>query len=427
MQFNTFVSSISELEQCVSAPSLQEVLLEPLLLARQGQLCDREVFVLAQETVKRGLRPVLVWDALMPEREMALVCEHLNQWELSCFGAIRVCDPGAAQWLTLHAPEIPLQLIVETGNHNLASLRGWCEIFANSLERLVLSIELPEATLMEYCRQLPVACEILGVGPILLFYSPRSLLAKHSRTPHPTPRTPSPLHLEATATAEETRNRPFPILETPHGTFMFLDKDQFILDKLDALCAAGLHTVRLDLRHLHRSEPDAGNVAQICRQALAAPVLLRASWPKPTCAPFFNANRTTALFPRLKSKLTAYRDEACLAEIVTGENRKYVVFHTLRSFAMSQVRSMVLPTGEQMEIPQGIQFRNLSGQVMESCEAEQLLLTDWIKKAMPGSLLLGDRRQKAGGRGQKVEDRGTGNREWGMGNREQEMGNGETG
>ena len=60
MQFNTFVSSIQDIERCVNAPNLQEVLLEPVLLARLGKLSENRVHSLASVAVERGLRPVLV-------------------------------------------------------------------------------------------------------------------------------------------------------------------------------------------------------------------------------------------------------------------------------------------------------------------------------------------------------------------------------
>lgn len=389
MQFNTFVSSIADLERCANAANLHEVLLEPALLARQGKLSEENVHLLAAEARNRGLRPVLVWDILMPERVMEIVSDRLVQnWNLNCFDAIRVCDPGAAYWLLIHFPKIPLQLIVETGNHNLESLLGWCEIFSGSLERLVLSIELPEEKLVEYCQTLPVACELLGVGQILLFYSPRSLLAEHLAEESFNPE--SLLYLEANVAFAENLNRHFPTLETAHGTLMFLDKDQFILDKLDALQAAGLHTVRLDLRHLEHEGDVAVNIDKICDQILENPAYLRVKWSRETRAPFFKANRTTALFPRMKSKVTDYRNDACLAEVLAGEGGKYVVFYTMRPFEVSQIKSMMMPTGEEIKLPQEVTFRKLNGDRIIACESEQILVTDWIKKAVPGSLLLGD-------------------------------------
>lgn len=398
MQFNTFVSSRRDLERCVNAPHLEEVLLEPALLARQGKLGESDVQTLAAEATQRGLRPVLVWDILMPERVLSAVGDRLRQWELHRFAAIRVCDIGAAYWLKAHAPEMPLQLIVETGNHNLEALRGWCDILAGSLERLVLSIELPEKQLIEYCQTLPIACELLGVGQILLFYSPRSLLSTHISAPHEdaVEQTDDDIpYLETTVAFEETPQRPFPTVETAHGTFMFLDKDQFILDRLEGLKAAGLHTVRLDLRHLGRDRDVAIDIDRICQQILDDPIALRKNWVRETRAPFFNANRTTSLFDRLKSKLSDYSSPARLAEVVAAEKGKYTVFYSQQSFHASQIKSIALPTGEELSLPEDLALRNLENQPLEAIAPEQLIVTNWIKKAVSGSLVLGNAGQES--------------------------------
>ena len=385
MQFNTFVSSYQDIERCIQAPNLHEVLLEPVLLARQGRLSDDEVQELALRARHSGLRTVLVWDALMPERTMQQVSQNLAQWDLSLFDAVRVSDPGAAGWLQIHHPQKPLQLIVETGNHNLAALRGWCEIFSTTLERFILSIELTEEKLVEYCKVfLPVECELLGVGSILLFYSPRSLLAQHLTDQNES-------YLEATVAPEDMQHRQFPTVETQHGTFMFLDKDQFILHRLDALKTAGLHSVRLDLRHLSKSGNDsADNIDQICQQALTDPALLRKNWPRKTHAPFFKTNKTTVSFERIKPKMASYRDEHCLAEIVSAEKGKYLVFYTLRSFLSTQAKTILLPSGEYLDIPADFRLQHLNGELGDSFAAEQVLVTSWMKKAVAGSLLLAD-------------------------------------
>ncbi|MGL5083422.1 MAG: U32 family peptidase [Microcoleaceae cyanobacterium] len=395
MQFNTFAASLSDLEHCAQAPNLQEVLLEPVLLARQGRLSPEQTQSLALAATKRELKPVLVWDALMPERLMQPTCNQLKTWDLTHFQAIRVCDPGVAWWVKTHLPQIPIQLIVEAGNHNLAALQGWCDLFQGSLERLVLSIELTEQKLMEYCQTLPVGCEVLGVGQILLFYSPRSLLLNHLQAPHFDQSEPNQeRYLEATVASEESGNRPFPTVETHHGTLMFLDKDQFILDQLAPLKLSGLHSIRLDLRHLGQGYDVAMNIDQICQQILDNPVDLRKNWPRPTRSPFFKANRTTSIFPRIRSrgKLADYRQQdECLAEVLSGESGKYVVFQSLQAFAMEQAQSLMLPTGETVSIPADLIFKMLNHEAVTRCDRDQLLVTDWIKKAVPGSLLMAQR------------------------------------
>jgi putative protease len=267
-------------------------------------------------------------------------------------------------------------------------------MFSATLERLILSIELPEEKLAEYCRTLPVPCELLGAGAVLLFYSPRSLLADHLAANQDADDDESSAvrYLQASVSSEEARHRQFPTLETVHGTFMFLDKDQFILDRLEALENAGLHSVRLDLRHLSETDDNenhnAAGIDAIRRQALQDPAALRKNWPRETRAPFFKTNKTTASFSKMKSKVAGFRNEDCLAEMVAGENGRYIVFHSLRSFAAAAARTIILPSGERIDLQQDMVLRDLNGDLIETAQTDQLVICDWIKKAVPGALLM---------------------------------------
>ncbi|MEM7030628.1 MAG: U32 family peptidase [Chloroflexota bacterium] len=390
MKLNTFVSSIADIEQCVVCPQVGEVLIEPDLLARQGQLSYQDALSLADLARERGLRPVLVWDILMPEQVRAEICTQLSAWDLERFAAIRVCDIGAAWWIKTHQPNLPIQLMVETGNHNLSALAGWCDLFAPQLERLSLSIELPEEKLIQICQELPVPCELLAVGQILLFYSPRSLLATpFSATEEEDQFVDEAPFIQAFATADQASVKHFPTLETKHGTFMFLDKDQFILDRFEALAEAGLHTLRLDLRHISKEGQSASPLIDIVQAMQTDPTTLRKSWPRKTRAPFFKANKTTAQFSRMKSPLHMLRDDSCLAEVVAGKKKKYVVLQTLRAFSTDEIEQLVLPTGEIVPITDPRSYRNLSGDTVEIMDEGQLMLTDWIKGACSGALLQG--------------------------------------
>jgi putative protease len=382
MQFNTYVASLEALDQVAQTSAITEVLIEPARLARQGTLTDAAAQTLAIAARQINLRPVLVWDALMGQTQLGATLAALQNWDLSQFSAIRVCDLGVAQWLKQSHPDIPLHLIVEAGSHNLSALEGWCEFFAPQLDRLVLSVELPETKLIEYCQQLPVACEILGVGPILLFYSPRSLL-----TPHLSPTSASGIISASISTADLGARR-FPTQETPHGTFMFLDKDHFILDRLSALESAGLAWVRLDLRHLKQDGDDASKLGTIAQLAQCDPAQLRQQWPRPTQSPFFTANRTTAVFARIKSKTAHLRTQHCIAECIGTEKGAFSLFHTLRSADLTQVDRLILPTGKAIELPTDLEFHILSGIPIQTCGEDQLIYTPWLRQVCTGTLLM---------------------------------------
>lgn len=383
MKFSTYVSSQADLGRCAQSPLVTEVLLEPAALAREGNLSmsDAESLAVAAKAMK--LRPVLVWDILLPQRTLDALHSTLSSCHWAMFAAVRVQDVGAAQWLQEHLPHMPIQLDVQTGNHNLDALQTWCEVWSSSLERLILSIELPEEKIIRYCQELPVACEILGVGRILLFYSPRTLLASHV-----SPNTlPLSSHTHAVAVSEHTHYKPLPVVETQHGTFLYLDKDQCILDRMDALWQAGLDTMRLDLRHV--SNPGEATtllpwVLETCQQN---PSALRRSWPRPTRAPFFKTNNTTGQFSRMKSQHHAFRDDQTVAEILSTEKPRYLVVRVLSHASSLSIVRMMLPSGEQVDLEQPLQFQTLQGHPVEHLETQQILVAPWIKKSCPGALL----------------------------------------
>lgn len=378
MYLTTFVSSVSDIDNIAQTEEVTEVLLEPRELAFEGRISLEQVMELAAKARERNLAPVLVWDILMSEAITKDVFEIVSKIDLASFSAVRVRDIGAAQFLFENYPSVALQLSVEADNHNLDGLRGWCEYFGDRLKRLILSIELPEEKLIEYCQTLPVPCEVLGAGRIQLFYSPRALLSKHfeSKTDW----------IEVTGSAEDSGRRPFPILETIHGTMMFLDKDQFILDKLAGLEQAGCEAIRIDLKHLSSDGSSAEGILELCQQFRAKDPTIRKTWPRKTLAPFFKTNKTTARFSKLKSPLHVMRDESCLAQIVYGEKGKYVVFYTLRSFQVKQADAIVLSTGEQLEVEQ-LSFTSTDGELLSEVEANTIVVTPWIKKASNGALL----------------------------------------
>jgi putative protease len=90
----------------------------------------------------------------------------------------------------------------------------------------------------------------------------------------------------------------------------------------------------------------------------------------------------------MKSKVAGFRNEDCLAEMVAGENGRYIVFHSLRPFAAAAARMIILPSGERIDLQQDMVLRDLNGDLIETAQTDQLVICDWIKKAVPGALLM---------------------------------------
>lgn len=387
MQFCTFVSSEKDLNLCSKSKLLKEVLLEPALLSRLGTLSKDRIFSLASQAHKLNLRVVLVWDILMNESLIKDIIHELTSWDLSAFDSVRVVDIGAAQWLKIKYPHLKLQLNLEGHSHNKEALLTWSKIFASTLERIILSIQLPEHKLIEYCQSLSVQCEILGAGSILLLYTPRHLLREHLNVQENNTQTEI---IQAFAASEESNYRPFPMIENIHGTFMFLDKDQFILDKLEKLDKAGLFSTRIDLRHLSSEGHSANNIDIICQQYSLNTSTLREKWKRKTQQPFFKSNKTTVLFSKIRSKQRQHRDDTCLAEVLYSKNGHYVIFRALQSFEVSKITEILLPSRQKLDIPSYLKLRNLEGHNVDFIELDQIFTTDWFKHACSGTLLKTD-------------------------------------
>lgn len=382
MKFSTFVTSKEDILACAAAPSLDEVLIEPATLSREGRLSLETGVALAREACEHELSPVLVWDILMTQDEFKTKQALVESLDLSPFTAIRTQCPGAALWVKERYPEKHLHFIVENSNHNLPGLQRW----VNHLKpkRLVLSTQLPEEKLLACCAELQTECEILGAGKILLFYSKRHLLTPHFSDDEGA----TPEWMYADSASEESASRPFPTIENEHGTFMYLNKDHFILDSLEKLAAGGMHTVRIDLRDLQDGTHAARGIVELCQMTLENDKALENAWARPTSAPFFKRNKTDKQFARLKSQTRVFRDSNCVAEVVSAERGELLGLFTLRPFDTTHT-SFVFIAPDGREVPVTLEaFTGLSGEALNRCEPYRIVRCGWVKGITAGSLLV---------------------------------------
>ena len=380
MQFNTYISSSADIQRCANIEHLTEVLIEPASLAREGRLTLPEAKALAKEAQAAGLKTVLVWDILMTEEDFGHCTETLRALEPSQFSAIRVQCLGAAQHIKEFYPHCKLQLIAETANCNLRTLLLWCTTLATQLERIILSIQLPAEKISQYVQNLPVPCEILGIGRILLFYSRRNLLKKNFGDLGESWR-------EIIAASEDSHNRPFPVIDNQHGTFMYLDKDQFIVHKVTELGKGIPAFIRIDLRHLSEFPDSASAIQSVVAATLNEPEKLREEWPRPTIAPFFKSNLTTKQFKFLNSELRYSRDEHCLAEVVSTEREKHTVLRVVQPFELPGKFRAIDPSGTEITCEFNT-VKTLSGELVTKTEIDQLVLAPWLRKISTGSLVV---------------------------------------
>ena len=344
MEFNTYLESLSTLAQ-IQQTSIREVILEHKSLSRMGKQSTKSLISLLNAALSCGLSPVLQWDILSTEQTFGHCLTLLNRLPLAKFHAIRVQDLGAAEWIRQEHPELPLHLIVESGNHNIIGLQRWAEYFGPQLQRLVLSTELPKSTLIEYSKILTVPCEILTVGRILLFYTPRKLLSSQNISIN------TPDFLEKLLVPGDQPQRQFPTVENQHGTFMFHQRDLFLLDYLPELQNTSLSVLRLDLRHLDLSTNWLIKMTELLesfdKEKCTA---LKSVWPTKITHGFFRANRTDLAIERIKNPHLKDHGETLVGYVVEAIKDEHLIILARKTFLFAQTLQGITPEGRECEI-----------------------------------------------------------------------------
>lgn len=309
MKLVTYLNNEKDLELISNA----DILLAPNELSRKALIPLDKINSLAKTCQERTLRPILVWDILMTEANFQKALVALKEIDFKSLYAIRVQDPGALNYLVENYPEIKIQLILENGNHNLEAIKNWVSLSGPNLERIILSIELPKDILKIYINELSklnISSELMGLGPILLFYSPRSLLNPLLSEKKET--------VSALVSSAESPHKGFKVVENSHGTFMYNTKDHFILDEIKCLKEMGLNFLRV--------EADSNLLGPINSLIedfnLNVLELIKEKYPNKLMKGFFSVNKTDVLFPKLKNYRIARTDQNYLGEVVDVHKKK---------------------------------------------------------------------------------------------------------
>ncbi|MEC7417998.1 MAG: U32 family peptidase [SAR324 cluster bacterium] len=335
MKFCTYLRDPVQLE-CLANTSLREVIVEHSLLSQLGGLPTPELIALTKQLKQHGCSVFLQWDRLMTEPEFQECLRVLEALRSLPFDAIRVQDTGAAEWVRLHKTDTALHLIAESGHHNLASLGQLATHFAP--QRIAVSPELPSPQIRECARKVKVPIEVLGLGPLLLYHTPRKLL----------PSKPDTGTVQSLRPPEQLQQNP--VVESPHGTFLFDRRDLFLLDLLEQLEAAGVSSIRVDLRLKYDF-----SIIEKIDDAVRTPdsskrKTLKRVWPQPTTHGFFRANRTDRAFRYLNNPHLRPTSSPPIGTVLEANRTSGIVIMAHESFQEGEPLSCVTPQGQTVSL-----------------------------------------------------------------------------
>ena len=341
MNFTSYARSLHELN-VLKDQGLTEVILEPKSLSRFGKLSLDEVKTLSARAKELDLRVLLEWDILMTEDVFTARIPDVKEL-LPVVDSVRVQDPGAFSWILTNTDK-PFQFIAENGNHNLPALNGWIELAEGRLERLILSIELPKPTIEEYVQKLKVPCELLGLGRILLFYTPRSLLGALA---------PEKLamngELAAVGESEESPHKGFPLVENQHGTFMFHIKEFCLVDFASDLKAMGLSFFRIDQRW---ADQKLAEIIGLTKNFDADKFnTFKDEYSQDLMRGFYLVNKTDVLFPKLKNSRLQAREGNYIGEVIEAEKSSHlaIMVKNAKGLKLTDNLKILHPKGEEFE------------------------------------------------------------------------------
>ena len=370
MKLTTFAQNLNDLN-LIKDQGLDEVILGHQDFSRFGKLKSEEFLVLSKRARELGLKVIFEWDILMTENTFVKLSHEIVTL-IEGFDSLRVQDPGALEWGFKNTNK-PLQFIAENGNHNLPGLEGWIDHVQGRMERIALSIELPKNKIEEYARTLKVPCELLGLGRILLFYTPRLLL-----TPLSEDKFSFHEEISAVGESEESPHKGFPILENRHGTFMFHIKDFCLVDYAQELKSLGLSYFRVDFRFSDFSQLKTVKALSLefNEQTFAE---FKAKYPQDLMRGFYLVNKTDVLFPKLKNHRLQNRDGDYLGEVIEAEKGSHLAIFVKNTKGLRKTDNLkiVHPKGEIFEA-KIYSLRNLSLEEVDYIEPQKTALIQFL-------------------------------------------------
>jgi U32 family peptidase len=368
-----------------TADTHPELLISCKSFSRFVTMSKAEMLEASEDLKSKSLGVILDIDVLVEENLRENFLQELRSLPENLLQKVRLLDTGLIYFFKTHFPQTKIQLTLEIGNHNFWAIKTWISFLGESLDRLILSYELPKDKIESYIKSFPeVKFELLVLGRILLFTTPRKLvghlLEEEERARFGQER------IEILASSEESAHKGFPIIENSFGTYMFNTKDLSLLAYLDELRSLGLQFARFDLR-FDECENNWASLQKVLVKELSAEDFLSV-WPRKTLPGFFKVNRTDVLFKKLKNSHLQDRNEEFLGEVVDYQKGEFLAV-MLRPGKTLQASSQILlkSTDGKEKLMELSNFKNADGENVAKMTGPSLALLPALASYPPGSFL----------------------------------------
>ncbi|MBF0300255.1 MAG: U32 family peptidase [Oligoflexia bacterium] len=318
------------------------------------------------------------------------------------FNAVRIKDLGVLKYISDMYPALKIQLILDNGPHNLEGISAFVDLIGERLERVIVSSQLSKDSLISYAKQVKIPLEILVLGRIMLFYTPRKLLSFIEDL-----RAQRESELEGKyveANSEESFHNDFQIIENIHGTIMFYPKDLCLLSYVDYFCNnIDLINIRIDLREDNKINLlkdiliylgrhfDKNDDNYVNNELLEN---IKRKYKKTVIRGHIEGNKTDLIFKKLKNHhLNASKkqsDSAYIGRVLETEKSNYIVVMIENKNALVKLGDrikIINPLGKEILFDIKKMEKIDNNQCVEIAKYNDLILLQFSKGVSPGSLV----------------------------------------
>jgi putative protease len=291
---------------------------------------------------------------------------------------IRVQDLGVAE-LFFKDGHFDLELNLETGHHNWDAIHGHVKYFGEKLKKVILSYELSFDELKKFSselKKLEIESELMIIGEILLFYSPRKLLTRIEALDL----SESKFVNSVRADSLESAHKNFRIDENKHGSFMYHPKVLDLSSRIELLNQTNLTHYRLDLNLSHKL---IGELIQGVNEAQN----LKLDLDRETTRGYFENNKSDVLFKKLKNKYSN-RTEQYIGKVISIKKKSFLMIKIDGEFELKQDQlvSFLSTEGKVREIKVSL-IRDLEKAQIPGAKPGKIVLLDYVSGFGPGSII----------------------------------------
>lgn len=251
-------------------------------LSKEGGVSVEEALKLEQLANEKGLTTIFICDKLSEERNFISLCKQI---EPLLHKTIVISDIGLAKWLKDHSKIFHLSL--EIGSANDDSVQGWIDYFGTACKRVLLNYQIEAKELHPLISKIPCESEILGLGDILMYYSPRELLSFSDQQKK-----------EVSIQSDDAGPSEFKFLQSESGSVMYYSKGFSLLSYIEEFKDSKLSFMRINPRFFD---------TEMCEVLLKCFTEqdfsdLKKNWPKPLLHGYYGSNKSDSLFVHLPKR-----------------------------------------------------------------------------------------------------------------------------